>query len=173
MAFGYDASNPSGSKPRPAKEGPMTAGRGRGRPTAYRDEYVDQGYKLALLGLTDAEIAAFFEVHEDTINEWKSAHPEFSVSIQKGKLPADSNVAASMYHRAKGYSHEAVKIFMPTGATEPVYAPYTEHYPPDTQAASLWLRNRQPKLWRDKQEHEHSGSLTLEQLVLKSMEPKA
>ena len=25
------------------------------------------------------------------------------------------------------------------------YAPYTAHYPPDTQAASLWLRNRQPK----------------------------
>ena len=28
--------------------------------------------------------------------------------------------------------------------------PYTEHYPPDTQAASLWLRNRQPRQWRDK-----------------------
>jgi hypothetical protein len=33
---------------------------------------------------------------------------------------------------------------------EPVYAEYTEHYPPDTGAASLWLRNRQPEKWRDK-----------------------
>jgi hypothetical protein len=42
-----------------------------------------------------------------------------------------------------------VKIFMPTGASEPIYAPYTEHYPPDTAAAIWWLKNRQPKLWRD------------------------
>ena len=30
--------------------------------------------------------------------------------------------------------------------------PYEVHHPPDTAAASLWLRNRQPKLWRDKHE---------------------
>jgi hypothetical protein len=128
-----------------------------GRPTDYRDEYAEQAYKLALLGLTDAEIASFFGVVEDTVNEWKQVHPEFSVSINRGKLPADGNVAEKMYRRAMGYSHEAVKIFMPAGADEPVYAPYTEHYPPDTQAASLWLRNRQPAKWRDKQEHEHGG----------------
>ena len=44
----------------------------------------------------------------------------------------------------------AVKIFMPAGAEAPVCASYTEHYPPDTQAASLWLRNRQPAKWRDR-----------------------
>ena len=30
--------------------------------------------------------------------------------------------------------------------------PFTIEHPPDTQAASLWLRNRQPRLWRDKHE---------------------
>jgi len=33
----------------------------------------------------------------------------------------------------------------------------TKHYPPDTPAATLWLKNRQPKLWRDKQDIELSG----------------
>jgi hypothetical protein len=28
--------------------------------------------------------------------------------------------------------------------------PFTIEHPPDTQAASLWLRSRQPRLWRDK-----------------------
>jgi len=37
--------------------------------------------------------------------------------------------------------------------------PDGRYYPPDVNAASLWLRNRQPRLWRDKVEHEHSGSL--------------
>lgn len=45
---------------------------------------------------------------------------------------------------------------MPAGADNPVYAPYVEHYPPDTQVTSLWLRNQQPKLWRDKQKIEHA-----------------
>ena len=46
---------------------------------------------------------------------------------------------------------------MPANATEPVFAPYTRHYPPDTQAAWRWLRNRQPTWWRDKVKLEHTG----------------
>jgi hypothetical protein len=68
-------------------------------------------------------------------------------------------MAERLYHRGLGYQHEAVKIFMPAGAAAPVYAPYIEHYPPDTQAASLWLRNRQPAKWRDRQEVNHIGTL--------------
>jgi hypothetical protein len=68
-------------------------------------------------------------------------------------------MAESLYNRGLGYQHQAVKIFMPAGAGAPVYAPYTEHYPPDTKAASLWLRNRQPERWRDKREVDHMGSL--------------
>ena len=30
--------------------------------------------------------------------------------------------------------------------------PYKIEHPPDTQAASLWLRNRQPHRWRDRHE---------------------
>jgi hypothetical protein len=46
-----------------------------------------------------------------------------------------------------------VKIFMPAGATEPVYAPYKEFVPPDTTALSIWLRNRHSDKWRDRIEH--------------------
>lgn len=132
-----------------------------GRPSDYDPKYVKQAFQLALLGVTDAEMAAVFGIAESTLHLWKLEHPEFSESIDAGKAPADAKVAASLYHRSLGYSHEAVKIFMPQGASEPVYAPYVEHYPPDTQAASLWLRNRQSRKWRDKQEVEHSGDLTI------------
>lgn len=123
-----------------------------GRPTLYRDTHPERAYKLYMLGLTDEEVAVAFGVHRDTLFEWCHQHPEFSDASDAGKLPADSSVAVSLYKRAMGYSHEAVKIFMPQGADEPVYAPYVEHYPPDTPAASLWLRNRQPGKWRDRQE---------------------
>lgn len=101
-------------------------------------------------------------MEEKTINNWKIAHPEFLQSINAGKADADARVAESMFKRAVGYSHDAVKIFMPAGAKEPVYADYTEHYPPDTAAGSLWLRNRQPAKWRDKTDVEHSGTLIVE-----------
>lgn len=41
-----------------------------GRPSKYREEYADQARKLCLLGATDADLASFFEVNEDTVNEW-------------------------------------------------------------------------------------------------------
>jgi len=124
-----------------------------GRPSSYKPDYADQAYRLGLLGLTDEELAAFFGVSHTTIYEWDKAHPEFAESRARGKLPADAHVATRLYQRALGYSHPAVKIFMPAGAREPVVADYIEHYPPDTQAASWWLKNRQPKRWRDRQEH--------------------
>jgi hypothetical protein len=127
-----------------------------GRPTVYKAEYAEQVEKLCLLMATDDEIADFFQVTQRTINRWKHDHPKFCQAITRGKVIADAEVGAALKHRAIGYSHKAVKIFMPAGADEPVYADYVEHYPPDTAAASLWLRNRQPGKWRDR--HEHTGA---------------
>ncbi len=127
-----------------------------GRPTSYKQEYAEQAYKLCLLGATDKEMANFFGVSEQTLNAWKKAHAAFLESITRGKMLADAEVAEKLFHRAKGYSHEAVKIFNHQGVE--MVVPYVEHYPPDTQAASLWLRNRQPAKWRDKQEIDHTSS---------------
>jgi hypothetical protein len=110
---------------------------------------------LCLLGATDKKLADFFEVEESTINEWKLVHADFAESITRGKEAADAEIAQALFHRAKGYSHPEVDIKVV--ASEIVQTPLVKHYPPDTAAASLWLRNRQPKLWRDKQDLEHSG----------------
>lgn len=119
-----------------------------GRPTKFSPEYVHQVEKLCKLGATDDGLAEFFEVTVSTINLWKQKHPEFSESLKRGKITADSAVAASLYKRAVGYSHPAVKIFNNQG--EPLVVDYTEHYPPDTTACIFWLKNRQPQLWRDR-----------------------
>lgn len=127
-----------------------------GRPTSYKPEYCEQAYKLCLLGADDKRIADFFDIAESTLNNWKIEYPEFMESLKNGKEVADAAIAASLYHRAKGYSHEAVKIFNDQG--RPLEVPYTEHYPPDTTAAIFWLKNRQPKQWRDKQDIDHQSS---------------
>ena len=131
----------------------------KGKTNKYKSEYAEQAYKLCLLGATDKEMADFFNVVESTINNWKRDHKDFLESITRGKMLADANVAEKLYSRACGYSHIAVKIFNNNG--EIITKEYTEHYPPDTQAASFWLRNRQPPKWRDKVEVEHDGDIGL------------
>jgi hypothetical protein len=128
-----------------------------GRPSKYLPEYADQAYKLALLGLTLPEIAIFFDVAPSTVSLWKEEHPAFSEAIARGGTCADAEVAAKLRDRALGYSHEAVKIFMPAGAKEPVYAKYIEHYPPDTHAVAMWLWNRQPAKWRKTRDTQGDG----------------
>ena len=127
-----------------------------GRPTKYNPEYNEQVVKLCRLGLTDAELADFFEVSEVTINAWKKEAPEFLKSIKKGKEYSDAQIAQSLYHRAKGYKaiSKKQKVLIDGGVID--YEEETE-YPPDTTAAIIWLKNRRPKNWRDKIEHEVSG----------------
>lgn len=120
-----------------------------GRPTKYSITYAKEVQKLCLIGATDKQLADFFEVCEDTINEWKKAHPEFSESIKRGRIKADQKVAASLFKRATGFSQKAVKIFNHEG--QALIVPYREIFPPDTTAAIFWLKNRQPEAWRDKQ----------------------
>jgi len=128
-----------------------------GRPTKYREEFPEQARKLCLLGATDAELADFFEVNPDTITEWKNVHEEFSVSIKRGKLQADANVADRLYQRALGYEHEDTHVSNYQGVI--TLTPIKKVHAPDTTAAIFWLKNRQAKQWREKQEVEHTGNL--------------
>lgn len=121
-----------------------------GRPTDFKEEYVEQVEKLCKLGATDKEIADFFEVTEQTINNWKTDFPHFFESIKKGKIFADAEVANKLYHRAIGYEHAEDVIFNNRG--EEMIVPTIKHYPPDATAAIFWLKNRRAKDWRDKQD---------------------
>lgn len=125
-----------------------------GRPTKYKPEYCKQVYKLCLLNATDAQIGDVFEVNEATINRWKKSYPEFCESLKKGKIQADAEVAKSLFHRACGYSHPDVHISNYQG--DITVTNITKHYPPDTAAAFIWLKNRAG--WTDKQTTEFNLS---------------
>lgn len=127
-----------------------------GRPTDYRPEFVEQGRKLCELGATDQELADFFDVDVRTIYRWKHDHDEFCQALKVGKDVADERVERSLYQKAIGYEQDEVKIFMPSGAGEPVYAPFRAKVAPDTTAAIFWLKNRRSAAWRDKTEVEHN-----------------
>ena len=96
-----------------------------GRPSKYKEEFVGEVKKLAMLGLTDLEMAAYFEVNESTITRWKQTKPDFCMALKEGKVLADGNVVDSLYKQA------------------------TEG---NVTACIFWLKNRRPSQWRDKPE---------------------
>lgn len=126
-----------------------------GRPTKYKPEYVKQAYNLCLLGATNEQLAAAFDVTTTTIDNWISGIPEFLGAIKAGREEADAKVVKSLYQRAKGYSHPDVHIAVSQG--DVIKTEITKHYAPDTTACIFWLKNRRPKEWRDKQDIEHTG----------------
>ena len=67
-----------------------------GRPTAYREEYAEQARKLCLLGATNAELADFFDVTTQTINNWATRHKPFFDARKEGKDAADARVEQSL-----------------------------------------------------------------------------
>lgn len=129
-----------------AAKAPARKAPGRGRPTKLDPMFITQARKLALLGLTDEEMAGVFAVSVRTFLRWKKDHPDFCHAIAQGKAPADAEVAVGLFERARGYSHPEVVITSYQG--EITQTKVTKHYPPDTQAASIWLRNRQPGRWK-------------------------
>lgn len=136
------------SKPEPCK--PRA-----GQPTKYRAEYASMAAKAASLGATDVDLAELFDVNPDTIATWKLKHPRFSEAIRIAKNERDEAVEKSLYERAKGY--ELKEDVLVDGAKVEI----TKRLPPSEVACIFWLKNRQPKRWRDVQKIEHSGNIIL------------
>lgn len=126
-----------------------------GRPDNFRPSYIIQAEKLAFLGLTQKEMSHFFHTTEQTLIAWKHRYPKFAEAIKSGGTIADANVAKSLYRRATGYTINTEKIFLDRNG-EIVRATTTDHLPPETNAASLWLRNRRRQDWHDKKEIDHT-----------------
>jgi len=124
-----------------------------GRPTKYKPEMCDLVHKAFLCakeGLTDKALANLLDVSKATINQWKKEHPEFLDSLKNTKAELNDNVEVSLYQRACGYSHEEEKVFCSSG--EIITHKVTKHYPPDTAAAFIWLKNRKSEEWVDVKE---------------------
>ncbi len=130
---------------------------GAGRPTAYKQEYAEQARKLCQLGATDIELADFLGVDTATIYRWRNTIPEFCEAVKVGKDACDDRVERSMYQRAVGYTFESEKVFQYQGQI--VRASVREHVPPEPGSQMNWLKNRRGLMWRDKQDHEHHGSI--------------
>lgn len=138
-----------------------------GRPTDYMPEYAVMVEKLCQLnvGVTDKDVADFFDVCEATVNNWKHSHPEFLESMRMGKKVSDVEVANALFRRATGarwieekevkrkeieYDKKTGKKIREEEFIEVV--PLIKEAPPDATAGRYWLNNRQPERWKERTE---------------------
>lgn len=149
------------------KKKPVKKGKG-GRPSPYDpDTYPEYARALAIEGLTNEEIAAKLGITRTTLQEWKKRYPDFSDAIKEGKEPANAKVEMALYKKALGFEvTETRAVVVGTGEYAKVeYVEETRVIPPDNTACIFWLKNRRPDKWRDKQEVEHSGTISWMELV--------
>lgn len=148
-------------------------GKAVGRPSSFKPEFIEQGYSLALLGATDAELAAAFDISVDSLNVYKKQHPEFSASLKAGKTAADAQMAASLYKRGLGFEFiekqpiKLKEVEYENGRrvreTERVEIVDVQRVvPPDTTAAIFWLKNRRKQDWRDVHQVDGSAGAALQ-----------
>lgn len=133
----------------------------RGAPTKYdKDSHPLMAWVLAVLGKTNKEIAAELSISTATLDSWQKKFPDFLSSVKGGKAVANAKVVKSLYNRAIGSRYPEKKIIMNPDGT--VRKEVTEkEVLPDVAAIKLWLTNRDPDNWKDKQDFEHSGNIDL------------
>lgn len=128
-----------------------------GRPTKYDARYhVPWAKGLLRRGSTIKELSEEFGVTVSTIYKWKDDHPEFSEVLREDRQLADFAVEDSLYRRALGTKTVEKRTIVQAGKDgeqKPAKIEIVERdVPPDVTACIFWLKNRNPKLWRDRQD---------------------
>jgi hypothetical protein len=106
--------------------------------------------KLCMLGATDAEVAAFFDVSDQVLNRWRVQSELIAKVLKIGKVPSDHRVERSLFDRAVGCERAMVKVFFNPRTGQVVEHHYMEKYPPDPLSCIFWLKNRKPDSWRER-----------------------
>jgi hypothetical protein len=138
------------------KKKPVEEKKKAGRKSLYNPEFhPKRAGELALAEKTDIEIALALDVSEATLNNWKKEYPAFLEALKTNKNIVDSGVVKSLLQRAKGYEYKETSV-KDDGETR-VVTTTVKQVAPDVTAQIFWLKNRQPKDWRDKHEQEITG----------------
>ncbi|MBU5449191.1 hypothetical protein [Acetivibrio sp. MSJd-27] len=130
---------------------------------------------LAREGLSDDAISARLGIGRSTFYRYKKSRPAFEQALERGRHSVDSEVEKALFKKATGYVQRVRK---PVKLKEIEYengkkvreserleiAEEEQYYPPDTNSALFWLKNRCPEKWRDKLEQETEAGNPLDHL---------
>ena len=121
----------------------------------YHPSYAARVRDLAFVGLNDTEMSRILGISVSTLKYWKDNHPEFSYAWEDGKSQAAIKVAGSLMKRALGYDYWLVKE-TPAGTLRE-----QKHVPADVGAATNFLHNWRPDVWKNKIEQDGGTNVNI------------
>ena len=118
------------------------------RPIYDAERHPRIGRNLALLGLTDAQIAEELGVSTSHYYEMRERHIGFDEAIRNAKALFDGEVAAAIAKNIIGYTAKEQRAVVFKDRVE--IAEVEVHIPGDGKLGMQWLRQRQGGIWREK-----------------------
>jgi hypothetical protein len=101
------------------------------KPYIITPEIIAKCEGLAAQGLTMEQIASVLGMGCSTLYEKQNEYPELLEAIKRGRHKGVATISNALFQKAKAG---------------------------DNTAMIFYLKNRSPEEWRDRREHEHSGS---------------
>ncbi len=98
--------------------------------------------RLALLGISDVEIARTIGITCNKLGDWRKRHREFDQAMKQGGYIADSKVVSKLFDRAMGVTRKKEVIGKDGEIVE-----LKEEVIPDVTAQISWLERRNRNQW--------------------------
>ena len=111
--------------------------------------------------LTEYETAQAFGISLTTLQQWLAWDPGFANVFEVAKDAADERVERALFHRAVGYQYRSEKVVYDREDKVISKEVKMEHVPPDKTAIIFWLKNRKRNVWRDVNQVEHQGEVSI------------
>ncbi|EKQ57220.1 MULTISPECIES: hypothetical protein [unclassified Clostridium] len=115
----------------------------------FDDKKLEDVKSLTKEGLTESELAKKLNISLKTLNEWKEIYPDLMRVIEESHEYYDDKVEQALLKRALGYEYEETEIVASKDGKTSKAKKIKKEVPPDTNAIIFWLRNRNPKKWRN------------------------
>ena len=130
---------------RPPPKNKVTFFRG-GTQSKLNEVPLDQVRMLLNKGFSEKEVCEFFKFTDQMWKDWKIKNNWLTSFVEDWKAEYDTRIERALAERAEGYKHKEEKVFCYNGQI--VTHEVMKQYPPDVQAATLWLTNRKPTEWK-------------------------
>jgi len=137
----------------------------------WDEKYVLQATKLAMLGLSDGEIAKVWGVEIGTLGKWKNSKEGLYDALCQGRAQALGEVAASLFKAAIGYEYDDVAVTSFQG--EVTVTPIKKYKGPNPWACAKILAVKDRMNWSEVQRSESvHTNINIAKLDLTSMTPE-
>ena len=118
----------------------------------WNEHRTEQAYQLALLGLTNGQIADVMEVDVTTLEYWIRHKEGFYERLMQGKEIADMKVVNAFYQNCLDRVVEIEEVHVYKG--RPIVVKVKKFIQGDKWAQNKWLSLRQPTKWSETQKIE-------------------